>query len=208
MSLVDGPIRRAWVSARLRSRCESVVLNILQLFHMYLTPNFELFTVPCYINTQSSSPIVRASNTHELRKAAEMELLKYSPKIDRQSLYDEARHAFWALDRYCHNKFYVVNDRKPTLLDAAIFAYACLLWDIDYGCWADNELVDILRKSAWILKVYDLLFQEHGLTSRLPVSEHYVVLEQSLKALHRPGLTNITYKVPAAFTERRAHKQR
>lgn len=174
---------------------------------MYLTPNFELFTVPCYIDTQSSSLIVRAMNTHELRKAAEMELLKYSPKIDQQSLYDEARQAFWALDWYCNNKFYVLNDRKPTLLDAAIFAYTCLLWDIDYGCWADNGLVTILHESVWILKVYDLLFQEHGLATKLPLSEHYVVLEQSLGALERPSSMNTTYKVPASFTKRRAHNQ-
>jgi len=173
---------------------------------MYLTPNFELFTVPCYINPQSSSPIVRAMSTHELRKAAEMELLKYSPKIDRQSLYNEARQAFWALNWYCNQKFYVLNDRKPTLLDAAIFAYTCLLWDIDYGCWADNGLVAILHESVWILKVYDLLFQEHGLASKLPLSEHYAVLEQSLKELDRQDLTNITYKVPALFSKRRSHK--
>lgn len=181
--------------------------NVPQLFHMYLTPNFELFTVPCYINTQSSSPIVRAMNTYELRKAAEMELLKYSPKIDRQSLYDEARHAFRALNWYCNNKFYVLDDRNPTLLDAAIFAYTCLLWDIDYGCWADNELVTILHESEWILKVYDLLFQEHGLVSKLPLSEHYVVLEQSLRALDRPDLTNITDKVPTSFMKRRTYKK-
>jgi metaxin len=174
---------------------------------MYLTPNFELFTVPCYINTQSSSPIVRAVSTHELRKAAEIELLKFSPKIDRQNLYDEARHAFWALNWYCNNKFYVLNDRKPTLLDAAIFAYTCLLWDIDYGCWADNGLVTILHESVWILKVYDLLFQEHGLASKLPLSEHYAVLEQSLRALDQEGSTNITYKMPASFNQRRIHKQ-
>jgi len=175
----------------------------MQLFHMYLTPNFELFTVPCYINAQSSSSLVRAMSTYELRKAAETELLKYSPKIDQQSLYDEARDAFRALDWYCREKIHILEDLKPAFLDAAIFAYTSLLWDIDYGCWVDSGLVDILNESEWILKVYDLLFQEYGLANKLPLPEHYAVLEQSIKGLGWTESTNIPRKRPASFIERR-----
>jgi len=161
---------------------------------MYLTPNFERFTVPCYIDSQSSSSVVRAVSTFELRKAAETELLKHSSTINQQALYDEAREAFQALNEYCLERSSQYSEKEATLLDAALFSYTDLLWSIEYKCWADSGLVDILLSNGSILDSYDALDTKYNWW-RVPLPERYITLERQLPSinesldlkLRRPG---------------------
>ncbi|KAF2432434.1 hypothetical protein EJ08DRAFT_677645 [Tothia fuscella] len=125
MALVDGPVRRAW------------------LFSMYMTPNFEKLTVPCYIDAHTSSPIIRLFSARELRQAAQAELLKYKPVIDERAIYSDAEDAFQALDSYFSRR---EEGTKPTtLLDAAVFAYTYLLLELAEDGWADRRLADMVR---------------------------------------------------------------
>jgi hypothetical protein len=52
---------------------------------------------PLYVSPTSSNPLVRASISHQLRVAAEAELLKHTSIIDTDDLYSEADKAFEAL---------------------------------------------------------------------------------------------------------------
>ncbi|KAE9963520.1 hypothetical protein EG328_011323 [Venturia inaequalis] len=127
MSLVEGPIRRAW------------------LYHMYLTPNFDLLTVPAYIISQSKSSLIRAITSRELRSSAEKALLQYKPIISEHAIYLEAEEAFKALSTYLKEQ--MDSGKAPTtLLDAAVFSYVYLLLELNEHVWADRRLVDVVRK--------------------------------------------------------------
>lgn len=148
---------------------------------MYLTPNFERFTVPCYIDAQSSSLAVRAACAWGLRRAAETELRKHSEIIDQKTIYDEAREAFSALNQWASEEWQRVGERQPKLLDAAVFAYTDLLWGIDANCWADDGLVSILRANDAILDFYDSIDQ-HIDWQKVPRPERYLELEGEVGA--------------------------
>ena len=112
---------------------------------MYLTPNFEKITVPCYISSTSSSSIIQHFNALELREAAKSELLKYKPIIDERAIYADAKDAFESLDTMFKSRRDNNTETKPTsLLDAAIFAYIYLLSEMEEGYWEDRRLRDIV----------------------------------------------------------------
>ncbi|QDS77334.1 hypothetical protein FKW77_005092 [Venturia effusa] len=138
MSLVEGPIRRAW------------------LYHMYLTPNFELLTVPSYINSQSKSFLVRAFTSRELRANAEKALLQYKPIISEHSIYLEAEEAFKALATYLEEQM-DAGKAPTTLLDAAAFSYVYLLLELKEEVWADRRLVDVVRKFKGLKEHADVI---------------------------------------------------
>jgi metaxin len=113
---------------------------------MYLTPNFEKLTVPCYIHPQSSSALVAYFTTRDLHLAAQTELQKYSPIIDERAVYAEAEEAFKALDVYFKQAKGRDAERKPTtLLDAAVFSYTFLLLELNKEAWADGRLASLVR---------------------------------------------------------------
>jgi len=142
MSLVDGPVRRAW------------------LYSMYLTPNFEKITVHCYINNQSTSPIIQTFSARELRNAAREELLKYRPVIDESAIYLEAEQALKALAEYVTG--HIESDQKPTsVLDATVFAYTYLLLELEHRVWADKRLINIVRKFDGLRKHKDAIRKNH-----------------------------------------------
>lgn len=115
----------------------------------------------------------------DLRKAAESELLKHTFKISQQCLYSEAREAFQALNQYCAENISSNPKRQPAILDAALFAYTDLLWSIEYDCWADSELIDLLMGNEAILDTYDTLDEKYQWW-RVSMPEHYIALERSL----------------------------
>jgi metaxin len=111
-----------------------------QLYTLYLEPlNFTAVAYPLYISSNSSNPLVRASISHQLRAAAEAELLKHSPIIDTDDLYSEADKAFEALSIVLgEDDWFFAND-KPGLFDASVFAYTQLLLDDGMG-WKEKKL--------------------------------------------------------------------
>jgi metaxin len=130
---------------------------------MYLTPNFDKFTVPSYIGTQSSSAFIRIINAWELRSAARAELKKHSPVVDADGLYQDADQAFAALENVLKrkNRMADAENRAPSLLEATAFAYLFLLLETLYTAWADTRLVDVVRKYPELEKVEVALNASH-----------------------------------------------
>jgi len=127
---------------------------------MYLTPNFEKITVHCYINNQSTSPIIQTFSARELRNAAREELLKYRPVIDESAIYLEAEQALKALAEYVTG--HIESDQKPTsVLDATVFAYTYLLLELEHRVWADKRLINIVRKFDGLRKHKDAIRKNH-----------------------------------------------
>ncbi|TLD29512.1 mitochondrial outer membrane protein [Venturia nashicola] len=142
MSLVEGPIRRAW------------------LYHMYLTPNFELLTLPSYINSQSKTSLIRAVTSRELRSSAEKALLQYKPVISEHTTYLEAEEAFKSLATYLKEQ--MDNGRPPTtLLDAAVFSYVYLLLELNEDIWAHKRLVDVVQKFKSLREHTEVIKKSH-----------------------------------------------
>ncbi|CAL3972504.1 hypothetical protein PZA11_004392 [Diplocarpon coronariae] len=126
-SLLDSRIRDAW------------------LFTLYLEPlNFSAVAYPLYVSPTSSNPLVRASISHQLRAAAEAELLKHTSAIDTDDLYSEADKAFEALSILLGEDAWFFGSGKPALFDASVFAYTQLLLDDELG-WKEQKLCRALR---------------------------------------------------------------
>ncbi|CAG8958105.1 hypothetical protein HYFRA_00000450 [Hymenoscyphus fraxineus] len=133
-SLLDHRIRNAW------------------LYTLYLEPsNFSAVAYPLYVASASSNPLVRASLSHQLRSAAEAELLKNSSIIDIDDLYSEADKAFEALSILLGDDQWFFGCDKPTLFDASIFAYTHLLLDEKMG-WKEQKLCRALKRRENLVK--------------------------------------------------------
>jgi metaxin len=120
---------------------------------MYLTPNFDVLTVPSYIGSQSSSTIVNMLSAWELKRAARRELSKHSPKIDEESLYADADRAFSALDNIMKRKREHNTPGRPSLLEASLFSYLFLLLELPQENWANRRLVDLLMKHPGLVSL-------------------------------------------------------
>ncbi|KAH7083968.1 hypothetical protein FB567DRAFT_95696 [Paraphoma chrysanthemicola] len=127
LSLLDHRIRRAW------------------LYCIYLSSNSTSIAEPLYILPASSNPFVRLSIARELRLAAEQELLKFSPVIFADALYNQAADAFAALETLLGKDDWFFGASGPGLFDASVFAYTHLLLDDKLGKgWLDTRLRDAL----------------------------------------------------------------
>jgi hypothetical protein len=118
---------------------------------MYLTPNFEAFTVPSYIIAQSTSLFIRFISQWELRREARRELLKVGPKIDIEELYAAAEVAFSALDNVIGRRRRLATTGKPSLLEATLFSYLFLLLELPQDKWIDHRLVSIVRSKPTLV---------------------------------------------------------
>lgn len=121
MSVLDHRIRNAY------------------LHSLYLSPpNFEAVATPLYLDPCSSNGLVKFSLAQQLRAAAESELLKQSPVIDVDAIYQESRKAFEALSELLgDNRCFFAQD-VPGLFDASVFAYTHILL-AEFG-WKDLRL--------------------------------------------------------------------
>ncbi|KAF2873585.1 hypothetical protein BDV95DRAFT_489827 [Massariosphaeria phaeospora] len=125
LSLLDHPIRRAW------------------LYSIYISPNSTSIAEPLYILPTSRNPFVRLTIARELRRAAEKELLKLSAVINAEELYKQAEEALAALEVVLGAHQWFFNASRPGLFDASVFGYTHLLLDGDLGNgWVDTRLRD------------------------------------------------------------------
>ncbi|KAF2809068.1 uncharacterized protein BDZ99DRAFT_521534 [Mytilinidion resinicola] len=123
LSLLDHLIRKAW------------------LYTLYLTPNFTSIAEPLYVLPISTNSMVRLTTAYELRKAAEIELLKNSVVIDAETLYTDAEEALGALETVLGDQDWFFGAKEPGLFDASVFAYTHLLLDAHLGNgWAEPRL--------------------------------------------------------------------
>ena len=128
MSLLDHRIRDAY------------------LYSLYLSPpNFASIAAPFYINPCSANFLVRLTLGHQLRAAAESELLKQSPVIDVEMIYRESGKAFQALSALLDSRDYFFDQMKPGLFDASVFAYTHVLLGGELE-WKDTRMREQLEK--------------------------------------------------------------
>jgi metaxin len=106
---------------------------------------------PLYVSPTSSNPLVRASISHQLRVAAEAELLKHTSIIDTDDLYSEADKAFEALSILLGEDSWFFGNN-----DASVFAYTQLLLDDELG-WKEKKLCRALRRRANLVQHRDRL---------------------------------------------------
>ncbi|KAF4631997.1 hypothetical protein G7Y89_g6130 [Cudoniella acicularis] len=138
-SLLDHRIRSAW------------------LYTLYLEPlNFSAVAYPLYVSSTSSNPLVRASISHQLRSAAETELLKHSSIIDTDDLYSEADKAFEALSILLGNNSWFFGNR--------IVSYTSL-----HGIDVYKNVYSLFRSSLIIIE-YSFI-QSSISTRRLPLKD-------------------------------------
>ncbi|KAK7537919.1 hypothetical protein IWX49DRAFT_618467 [Phyllosticta citricarpa] len=142
VSLIDRSIRRAW------------------LYTLYLTPNFDSIAHPLYIESTSINAFVRASIAHDLRLAAERELLKHGAVIDAEAIYTEAEDAFRALETVLGADQWFFGARRPGLVDAAVFAYTHLLLLQDLGTgWKESRLGNAVRARQKLVRHQERIFE-------------------------------------------------
>ncbi len=146
MALLDHRIRNAWVHLFSHFPTTTTSLTpILQLYTLYLIPsNFDAVAKPLYILPTSSNILVHLSLSHNLREAAEAELLKQSAIIDVAALYRECDNALSALSELLEDDQYFFSAERPGLFDASVFAYTHLLLDEGIG-WQERRMVDMLK---------------------------------------------------------------
>lgn len=85
--------------------------------------------------------------TRQLRDAASVELVKSAGTTDVSTLdlLRDAEEAFEALSTLLGEDEYFFSLQKPSLFDASVFAYTCLILDEKFG-WRHNPLEEHLAK--------------------------------------------------------------
>lgn len=88
---------------------------------------------------------MRLALSHQLRAAAESELLKQFTVIDVEAIYRESDKAFRALSELIGEDEYFFGEAQPSLFDASVFAYTNIL--LDEGLhWKDRRMREGLRE--------------------------------------------------------------
>ena len=121
--------------------------NQLQLYFLYLEPANAAVVQRLYVDPSSTNPLVRLTIAHQLRRAAQTELLKQFPVIDVRDLYREADRAFEALSILLGDGPWFFDAEQPGLFDASVFAYTHLLL-ADGMAWKGERLVRAVRGRA------------------------------------------------------------
>jgi metaxin len=125
--------------------------DAFQLYTLYLEPLNEPVVSKLYVHPTSRNSLVRLTVSHQLRAAAEAELLKHSAKIDIDDIYAEADKALDALENLLGDNEWFFGGSGATLFDAGVFAYTHLLLREDLG-WKEKKLVRSLRKKEGLVK--------------------------------------------------------
>lgn len=100
---------------------------------------------PLYIEPTTTNYFVRLALGHQLRSAAEGELLKQASVIDVNSIHRESEKAFGALSTVLGDQDYFFGEKHPSLFDASVFAYTDILLDETLQ-WQIQHLQDALEK--------------------------------------------------------------
>ena len=133
----------------------------MQLYTLYLCKsNFSSIIQPLYIESQTSSSIVRLALSQQLRDIARSELLKSSPTIDVEAIYRESSSALEALSTLLGQDSYFFAVTKPGLFDAAVFAYSNLLLD-DSILWAEDRMREDLKEWSNLVDHRERILHEY-----------------------------------------------
>jgi metaxin len=134
--------------------CQTGFNTTLQIYSVYLSPNATSIAEPLYVLPASNNAFVRLTIAHDLRRAAEQELLKFSAVISSELLYKEAEDAFAALETLLGIDKWFFGASKPSLFDASVFAYTHLLLD-DKMNWVETQLPESLSRHRSLVKHRD-----------------------------------------------------
>jgi metaxin len=155
-ALLDVPVRNAWLHA------------------LYLEPEHTALLDGFYVASASSSSWVQGTLRHQLRRAAEGEILKTSSsssgagagELDEDAVYSAAKDALNALASLLAESEtdWFFGAAAPTLFDASVFAYTYLMRQLpnsdDEG--TEARLGTLVRKAGsgelerhqqWIFKM-------------------------------------------------------
>ncbi|KXH54138.1 hypothetical protein CSAL01_12690 [Colletotrichum salicis] len=159
-SLLDHRLRAAWLHA------------------LYLAPaNADLLS-RLYIEPASNNPVIRLTLAHQVRAAAEAEVLKVtrSAVVDVKRVHADARAAFEALAALLEESRsgrsagaaaekggegggeWFFGCEGPTLFDASVFSYTQLLLDEEFG-WVDASLSEILQEFPSLVRHRERLLE-------------------------------------------------
>ena len=126
-SLLDHSIRNMW------------------LYTLYLDEaNFVSVARPWYVETATANAAVRLALALRLKEAASKELLKSMTVICEDHLLEQATSAFKALSTFLGDDRTFSRDKRPGLLDAAVFAYTHLLLRDDIA-WRNRNMIEVLK---------------------------------------------------------------
>ncbi|KAI0402187.1 hypothetical protein F4802DRAFT_378929 [Xylaria palmicola] len=141
-SLLDHRIRNAW------------------LYTLYLSPANANLLTRLYIAPTTSSRPVRATILYQLRRAAELEILRSTGRdvIDPAALYTGAREAFGALDALLGDGEWFFRTEIPGLFDATVFSYTHLLLQDSLG-WKNLRLTEVLEEFPRLVSHRDRILQ-------------------------------------------------
>ena len=101
--------------------------------------------MPLYINPSTSNALTRLALSHQLRAAAETELLKSSLAIEVETIYRDCHKAFEALSELLGGDDFFFSGEMPGLFDASVFAYTHILLDENLD-WKDKRLTENLKQ--------------------------------------------------------------
>lgn len=148
LAMIDGCIRPAW------------------LHSLYLTPHNRHIVQRLYLEPTSSSWAVQKSIEHTLTTAVQEQLILGTPRgrIDVDDIYARAGLALesFATALAKDDDWWILggdNDGRPTLVDAALFAYTHLLLDKNMG-WKDKRLVRRVERFAPLRQHHDRIMRE------------------------------------------------
>ncbi|KAK7754737.1 hypothetical protein SLS62_003295 [Diatrype stigma] len=143
-ALLDHRIRAAWLYALYLSPANSALLS-----HLYVAPT-------------SASQVVRATIRHQLRRAAESEIVKVSGgsslSVNPAAVYDGAREAFGALAAVLGEDPWFFGSSGPGLFDATVFSYTHLILDEGLA-WENRKLVEIVEGFPSLVRHRDRILQ-------------------------------------------------
>ncbi|KAI1812365.1 putative mitochondrial outer membrane protein [Poronia punctata] len=141
-SLLDHRIRTAW------------------LYTLYLSPANTALLTSLYVEPATSSWPVRTTILYQLRRAAELEILRSTARsaVDPNALYRGAREAFGALEALLDEDQWFFGGEVPGLFDAAVFSYTYLLLHEGLA-WENRRLGDILGEFPGLVEHRDRIYQ-------------------------------------------------
>ncbi|KAI1418584.1 hypothetical protein F5Y13DRAFT_149488 [Hypoxylon sp. FL1857] len=141
-SLLDYRIRNAW------------------LYSLYLSPSNSTLLSHLYVTPFSRSQVVRTTILHQLRNAAEAEILRSlgAPTVDSRVLYEGAREALEALSTVLGSESWFFEVEEPSLFDATVFAYTHLLLD-ERLAWVDQSLTEMVKEFPNLVEHRDRILQ-------------------------------------------------
>ncbi|KAL9946015.1 hypothetical protein D7B24_007558 [Verticillium nonalfalfae] len=148
----DLPPRQEAYLALLHARLRPAFLHAL-----YVNPINTPLLQALYVNPCTSNSIVRATLQHQVRSAAEAEILASTKAayIDADALYQDAVAGFAALETLLSGTaggegFFSGGD-EAGLFDAEVFAYTGVILDERLG-WVDRRLAEALRASPGLVR--------------------------------------------------------